>query len=145
MLLDTSTLLRFVQPSHPHNTPAVSAIEILRRQDEPLQIVPQNLYEFWVVATRPFPENGLGLTVSAALGEIERLRLLFDLMPDIPEIYDIWQRLVVEHRVSGKPAHDARLVAAMLAHGITSILTFDTRGFERYPEIETIHPASVTS
>ena len=35
------------------------------------------------------------------------------------------------HRVSGKDVYDARLVAAMLVHGVRSILTFDA-GFARY-------------
>jgi predicted nucleic acid-binding protein len=51
--------------------------------------------------------------------------------------------LVIQQRVSGKPAHDARLVAAMQVHGITSILTFDKSDFSRYPGIEVIHPADI--
>jgi hypothetical protein len=35
--------------------------------------------------------------------------------------------------VSGKPAHDARLVAAAMAHGLRDILAFDTSGFARFP------------
>jgi len=50
---------------------------------------------------------------------------------------------VVRHQVSGKPAHDARLVAATRVHGITDILTFDKSGFSRYPGIEVVHPAEV--
>lgn len=50
---------------------------------------------------------------------------------------------MIEHRVSGKPAHDARLVAAMKVHGLTAILTFDRPGFTRYPGIEVVHPADV--
>ena len=33
------------------------------------------------------------------------------------------ESLVIQHNVSGKPAHDARLVTAMRAHGLTAILT----------------------
>jgi len=47
--------------------------------------------------------------------------------------------------VIGKPSHDARLVAAMQAHSLTAILTFDKTGFSRYPGIEVVHPADVTS
>jgi predicted nucleic acid-binding protein len=45
--------------------------------------------------------------------------------------------------VIGKPAHDARLVAAMQVHGLTAILTFDRTGFSRYPGVEVIHPEQV--
>jgi predicted nucleic acid-binding protein len=39
-----------------------------------------------------------------------------------------------------KPAHDARLVAAMQVHGLTAILTFDKTGFSRFADIEVVHP-----
>jgi predicted nucleic acid-binding protein len=53
--------------------------------------------------------------------------------------------LVIQHNVPGKPAHDARLVAAMRAHGLTAILTFDASGFSRYAGIEVVHPAAVAA
>ncbi|MCU1232743.1 MAG: hypothetical protein JWP63_710, partial [Candidatus Solibacter sp.] len=37
------------------------------------------------------------------------------------------------------------LVAAMLAHGLTSIVTFDATGFSRYSGIQVVHPDSVIS
>ena len=36
--------------------------------------------------------------------------------------------------------HDARLAAAMLAHGLTHILTFNADDFRRYPGIVPITP-----
>lgn len=50
---------------------------------------------------------------------------------------------MIQHQVSGKPTHDARLVAAMQVHGVTAILTFDRAGFSRYPGIQVVHPAAV--
>ena len=51
------------------------------------------------------------------------------------------------HSISGfgKPAHDARLVAAMHVHGLTTILTFDRTGFSRYAGIEVLHPADAAN
>ncbi len=83
------------------------------------------------------------MTPSIAAAELARLKRMFELLPDTPTIYPIWEGLVIQHKVSGKPAHDARLVAAMLAHGLTSIVTFDATGFSRYGGIEVIHPADV--
>ncbi len=47
--------------------------------------------------------------------------------------------------VSGVQVHDARLVAAMISHGATHILTFNTADFARYaPEgIMAVDPATV--
>jgi predicted nucleic acid-binding protein len=49
-----------------------------------------------------------------------------------------------KYQVTGKPAHDARLVAAMHVHGISAILTFDRTGFSRYDGIEVIDPADIS-
>jgi len=68
---------------------------------------------------------------------------MFLFLSETPAIYPAWEALVIHHKVMGKPAHDARLVAAMQAHGITAILTFDRTGFTRYPGIEVVHPAQV--
>ena len=103
----------------------------------------QNLIELWVVATRPFGENGLGMTPLQAAAELVRMKGMFLFLPDNAAIYPAWQALVTAHGVSGRPAHDARLVAAIQVHGLTSILTFDERGFSRYSGIAVIHPAGV--
>lgn len=64
---------------------------------------------------------------------------------ETPAIYTVWESLVIQHRVSGKTTHDARLVAAMKVHGVTSILTFNTEDFTRYPGIEVVNPADVAA
>jgi len=124
---------------------ARAAIKTIALRGEELQLVPQNLFELWVVATRPAAQNGLGLSIAEAASELRRLKNMFPVLPDTPAIYAVWEDLVVRNRVTGKPAHDARLVAAMLVHGITSILTFDRAGFSRYAEIEVFHPADVVA
>ena len=105
--------------------------------------MPQNLVEFWAIATRPLAYNGVGLATSAALLELERLKSMFLLLPEIPTIYPAWEALVSRYRVSGKPTHDARLVDAMQVHGLTSILTFNASDFRRYADIEVVSPADV--
>lgn len=54
-----------------------------------------------------------------------------------------WERLVVQYRVSGKQAHDARLVAAMRVHNLTHLLTFNTGDFKRFTAITAINPQSI--
>lgn len=143
MLVDTSTLIRTLQLQHPQLETARAAIKALSAQGRELHIVPQNLVELWVVATRPLEQNGLGMTPAAAALELTRLKSIFVLLPETPAIYPVWESLVTQHQVSGKPSHDARLVAAMLVHGLTAVLTFDRSGFSRFPGIEVIHPDDV--
>ncbi|MGA3027270.1 MAG: type II toxin-antitoxin system VapC family toxin [Bryobacteraceae bacterium] len=145
MLVDTSVLIRTLQPHHLLFTPADRAIRHLPGQGRRLHIVAQNLIELWVVATRPLGENGLGMTPAEAATELGRIKGMFLFLPETPAIYPAWEALVLDHAVSGKPSHDARLVAAMQVHGLTAILTFDKTGFSRFPDIEVVHPAEVTA
>ena len=52
-------------------------------------------------------------------------------------------RLVVHYAVAGAKVHDARLVAAMLVHGVPSILTLNDRDFARYSEVSAVHPRAI--
>lgn len=142
-LLDTNLLLRSASDGHPMQEQAVHAVTRLRQQGARVWITPQNLVEFWAVATRPTERNGLGLTVEAANAEVLRLTHLFPLLPDVPEIYLEWHRLVVDHRVLGLQVYDARLVAVMLVYGVTQLLTYNVDDFRRYPGITVVHPQNV--
>jgi len=113
MLVDTSVLIRALQPHHPLFIPADRAIRLLPGRGRRLHIVAQNLIELWVVATRPLGENGLGITPSDAAAELSRIKSMFLFLPETPAIYPAWEALVLKHAVSGKPSHDARLVTAM--------------------------------
>jgi predicted nucleic acid-binding protein len=123
---------------------AVNAIATLQGRGEQLHIVPQNLIEFWNVYTRPLERNGLGHTAAEAEAEVNRLKAFFSLLPDTSEIYQEWERLVVVYAVRGVNVHDAKLVAAMLVHGLTHVLTFNISDFARYSEITAVHPTTVT-
>ena len=102
------------------------------------------LYEFWVVCTRPSSQNGLGLTAAQTSDDMQRLQELFVLLRDERAIFEQWQKLVLQHDVSGKNAHDARLVAAMQRHGLTHILTFNKSDFTRFPHITVLTPDEVS-
>ncbi len=143
MLLDTNILLRTIQPAHPHHVLATDAAAKLRWLGIVAQVRPQNIVELWAVATRPAAQNGLGLSPERAATEVGKLLYFCKLLPDNPRIHPIWESLVVEHRVSGKPTHDARIVAAMKSHGLTNILTFNGADFTRFPGITVVHPSDL--
>lgn len=143
-LVDTNVLLRSVQLSHPMNPAAAGSINSFLRNAEKVVIIPQNLIEFWCVATRPEAANGLGLSTAETAQRIKAFRIALVLLPDTNEIFDEWERLVAEHQVTGKSVYDARLVAAMLVHDVTHILTFNTGDFKRYTEITVIDPRNVS-
>jgi predicted nucleic acid-binding protein len=142
-LVDTNVLLRIAQKTSPQHTGALRAAATLRRRGEELCVVPQNLIEYWAVATRPVDKNGFGLTVTQASQEHRKIRRFFTLYPDTPAIFSEWENLVTTYHVAGKNAHDARLIAAMIVHRISHILTFNTDDFKRFPDITVVDPRTV--
>ncbi|MGI0498031.1 type II toxin-antitoxin system VapC family toxin [Limnospira platensis CENA597] len=144
-LIDTNILLRSADANHSMHADAVTATNILLAQGGDVCIIPQNLIEFWNVYTRPVDKNGLGHTPREAAAEVNRLKGLFLLLPDRLAIYSEWERLVLTYGVRGVNVHDARLVAAMLVHGLTHILTFNIRDFACYGEVTAMHPMDVRS
>jgi predicted nucleic acid-binding protein len=146
ILVDTNVLLRVVEPGHPHHPQALAAIRQLRGAEHELCIVPQVHYELWVAATRPVQQNGLGLPSADAVSLLQRCGPpWFRLLRDERSIYERWRELVESHGVLGKQAHDARLVAAMLRHGVEFLLTFNTTDFQRFSSVKLIDPAQVES
>jgi predicted nucleic acid-binding protein len=147
ILLDTNILTRITQSYDPQSIVARAAVRSLVVRREQLIVVPQNLYEFWAVATRasgppPAGRNGLGMTPEQAGQWLRFFRRRFTLLPDREEICSLWQDLVERRAVTGFRAHDVRLVAAMQSYGITRLLTFNTSDFRDLP-IATLDPMSI--
>ena len=63
----------------------------------------------------------------------------------MPAVLTEWRRLVGAYGVLGKSAHDARLVAAMIAHGLTHFLTFNLADFNRFAGITVLDPQIVAA
>jgi len=143
-LADTNILLRSVQAAHPMYGDVSRAVDILFDRGDDIHIIGQNLIEFWAVATRPITENGLGFTITGAAVELTKLKATFTLLPDTADVLPLWEELVVRYEVRGKQSHDARLVAAMNAHNLTHLLTFDQSDFKRFSEITVVNPRDIT-
>ena len=142
--VDTNILARSVQENHPMHMVAKESVKVLLGRGEEVYGLAQNLYEFWVAATRPLEQNGLGLSAAQAQMHLVEFETTLVPVPDVSDIYPEWKRLVGLRTVMGKNAHDARIVAAMSVHGISHLLTFNGRDFKRFQDIITvIEPADV--
>ena len=139
-LIDTSVPVRWAEPGAPEHQLARKAVAALWRRQDAVFLTPQNLVEFWSVATRPASANGLGLTPVQAGQQVRRMEGLFTVLPENIAIFRWWRRLVVSAGVSGKQVHDARIAAVMRARAISHILTFNTEDFQRYPRVIAVHP-----
>lgn len=144
-LADTNVIVRWVLPHDPLSPAAVGAVDCLLRGGHEICVGHQNLVEFWAVATRPTEVNGLGMSPARAAEEVDKIQQFFPTLPDQAEVYDHWRELVGKYAVRGRQVFDARLVAVMLVHGLTHILTFNVDDFARFSEIEVIDPRDVCS
>ena len=140
-------LLRLAEPSHAHHSAAVNAVHTLLASGAVLHVAPQCVYEYWVVASKPISERGLGFSPAQCQRRIASIEATFTLLAEAPEVYTNWKRLTARYKVQGKPSHDTRLVALMQAHGLSALLTFNARDFRRYaPEgIQIIDPATIST
>ena len=145
VLLDANILLRLAHPSSPSHITAANAISALRSQGHLLRIVLQTIYEFWVVATRPTTNNGLGLSVAECTNELVKLKASFPILNDMPTLFAEWEAIVSTFSCHGKVAHDARYVAAMRTLGVSHLLTFNVGDFARYSTLTILDPNVVAA
>ena len=147
ILLDTNVLVRMTDRDDPQCSLARGTIHLLFARHERIAIVPQNLFEFWAVATRkiglpPAGQNGLGLTTNQTSQWLRFFQRRFELFHDKEDLIGLWHDLVKRFDIPGANSHDVRLVAAMQSHGIASLFTFNTDDFRRFP-VMVIDPASL--
>lgn len=142
-LADTNILSALVNKNHTQYAAVRRALKLSRAQKVEIYLVPQNVIEFWAIATRPVLANGLGLTANQTTTGILLFKRVFGFLDDEPGIFSQWENLVEKHQVSGKNVHDARIVAAMLKQGLSHLLTLNVKDFNRFKEIVVVDPISL--
>lgn len=130
ILLDTNILLAYINAHHPRHQAVLNRIEQLIGAGYELLLAPQCLYEFYVVATRPVDQNGLGLSPAEADQKLQDLTSVFSLREDKRSTVKKWRKLCQTYQISGKRAHDARLVAWMIKQGVAELLTLNAQDFQ---------------
>jgi predicted nucleic acid-binding protein len=143
ILLDTNVLVSLANPTDTHHALTVETIQGLRSQKVPMRLVPQIVYEFWVVATRDLSANGLGYSPEDCGFLIDHFLSVFPMLEDSPGLFQEWQRLVKHHACRGKISHDARIVAAMHIHQAQQIITYNGADFKRFSGIQPLHPENL--
>lgn len=143
-LVDTNCFLRLAEPNSPNRKLVLAALKKLHGSGEVLCFTPQVLAEFWNVCTRPASaRSGLGLSIESTERKVRLIEKHFRLVPDNPVTFVEWRRLVSDLKVIGVQVHDARLVASMIAHNISHLVSFNDRDFHRYSQITVVNPADI--
>lgn len=141
-LLDTNVFARHANRADPRQVAITAALDDLLAQRIELCVCSQNIVEFWALSTRSVAANGLGREPRQLRPELDALLAGFTLVADPPGLLPTWLDLCTSHEVRGRQVYDARLVALMLASGITGFVTLNPLDFSRYPMIELIVPGT---
>lgn len=131
-VLDANILLRLADNQSVHHSVVVTALGKLKNSGHDFVIFPQSLHEFWSVGSRPVQANGVGISTTDLVAWLNYFQSQFQLLPETSLCMTEWQRLMTHYGPIGKPSHDCRYVASMLAHGLTHLVTLNGRDFARY-------------
>ena len=136
---DTNVLVHASATASPDHLRAVAALTQLAAHG-PIAVTRQILREFLAATTRPqFWARAATLedATRATDGFIQR----FAVLEDGPAVWDEFMALTRRFAFGGKQVHDANIVATMLAHGETRLLTFNDTDFRRFDSlIEVVVP-----
>ena len=129
--IDTNVLVYSVADTAPFHQQARAAFTREAVADSPLAISRQVLREYLATVTRPQAWSR-SLALAEAFEDTQAFARRFAVLEDGPAV---WARLAELRRsvaFAGKQVHDANLVATMLAHGVTRLLTFNAGDFRRF-------------
>jgi predicted nucleic acid-binding protein len=145
-LADSNVWLRLADPAHAMFAVADNALAVIESDLGEVFLTPQVVSEYWrVVTSQGSQRGGYGWDAARADLAVQRLEHTYTLLPDGPAVYGHWRQIVLAAGVTGASVFDARLVAVMLAHGLTHLLTFNDDDFRRYARwgITAVNPAGL--
>jgi predicted nucleic acid-binding protein len=139
VFLDTNILVYANVASAPWHKETQARLNQLWDAGHPLWISRQVLREYLAVLTRPQTFSQPQPTAVVA----ERVRFFakrFQVAEESDLVTENLLALVTTLEVKGKQVHDANIVAAMQAYGITHLLTHNSDDFKRYAHLITVMP-----
>jgi predicted nucleic acid-binding protein len=132
LFIDTNVLVYANVLETPFHQQALAAINAAYQSGRTIWISRQVIREYLVTLTRPQAFESLPReTVLEQVGQFIRR---FEVADDTPAVTDQLLQLLANHKLGGKQVHDANIVATMQAHGIPTLLTHNTKDFERFGE-----------
>lgn len=139
--VDTNLLVYSHRRESRDHTDVASTIRQLAEGDEPWAIPWPSCYEFHSVVTNPRIWKDSASTPEQSWRQLKAwmaspsLRLI----GETEGFEEILERFLQRPRVIGGVAHDARIAAICVAHGVEALLTRD-RDFLLFPELKTLNP-----
>jgi predicted nucleic acid-binding protein len=134
VMLDTNVLLAATHESRAEHRDALRVLNDWAAGYTDLCISPQVVREYLAVATRSAKQNGLGLDLSDALGNVRAIRDRTTLLAEDSKVADRLLSLLADVECGGKQVHDANVVATMLVHGVGTVITMNLADFARFEQ-----------
>jgi predicted nucleic acid-binding protein len=141
LFVDTNVLLTATDEQRAHHKDALTVLGTAASKGIHLALSGQILREYLVVATRPRPSNGLGLSTADALANVDEFLRCVIVYDETEAVARRLRALVRSAGLSGTRIHDGNVAATMLAHGLTLILTQNAADFEAFAGLAIVTPA----
>jgi predicted nucleic acid-binding protein len=140
LFVDTNVVVHATRQASRFHASSRAALERLAETDEPIRVGRQILREHLAATTRPQP-GIVPLTMAQALADVVGFADAFEVLEDGPAVLQELIALCRAVPLGGRQVHDANIVATMLAHGETRLLTCNVADFTRCaPRIEVVAP-----
>ena len=139
VFVDTNVLVYASLAQTPLHQTAIARVESLRQEGVDLWISRQVMREYMAVLTRP-DATTLPDPLATVIEDVRAFQSIFHIAEDGPIVTGRLIDLLSSTPTGGKQIHDANIVATMLAHGLTELLTNNTADFARFAEHITILP-----
>jgi predicted nucleic acid-binding protein len=137
LFLDTNILLTATDESRTHNKIARDLIASHHRIGLHFGISGQVIREYLVVATRTPNVNGLGMESADALSNVSEFSKQLLFFEESEVVSHQLQLLTRKYQLVGTHIHDANVVATLLAHGLSKLVTENPVDFSVFSEVET--------
>jgi predicted nucleic acid-binding protein len=140
VLVDTNILVYAPQATSPHRDAAREGLRRFSASEGRLCLSRQILREFLSVVTRP--QLFLSpVSMAEALADVTGFATHFELLEDGAEVGKRLMELCRLVPIAGRQVHDANIVATMLAHRESRLLTMNRSDFRPFrPRIEIVEP-----
>lgn len=69
------------------------------------------------------------------ISEVNNIIETYTFLQDKQAIFGFWKQLIENYEVSGKAAHDTRIIAFMQSYSIKKLYTLNRGDFDRFKEI----------
>jgi len=137
VFIDTNILVYAQQSYSPFHQTATNALQQLATVGTSLCMSRQILREYLAVMSRSNLVNGQ-TSQSVLVRDVVLFETQFLIAEDGPLVTQQLLQLLTTIPCAGKQVHDANIVATMLTHGVTTLLTHNVVDFQRFGSLITI-------